>query len=132
MRTGGTEQKEYKTEIKKRQSVGSILENLCHMGVYIFLFFFVVVYSFYAPEGYIQIATNKYLFFRKMCFITAGIMIPLVTLSYMVLLPEKSAQKISRQFSLTDTFVFLFLLVNLISFYFTQYREEAIWGTSGW
>ena len=124
MRTGGTEQKEYKTEIKKRQSVGNILENLCHMGVYIFLFFFVVVYSFYAPEGYIQIATNKYLFFRKMCFITAGIMIPLVTLSYMVLLPEKSAQKISRQFSLTDTFVFLFLLVNLISFYFTQYREE--------
>ena len=81
MRTGGTEQKEYKTEIKKRQSVGNILENLCHMGVYIFLFFFVVVYSFYAPEGYIQIATNKYLFFRKMCFITAGIMIPLVTLS---------------------------------------------------
>ncbi len=132
MRTGGTEQKEYKTEIKKRQSVGNILENLCHMGVYIFLFFFVVVYSFYVPEGYIQIATNKYLFFRKMCFITAGIMIPLVTLSYMVLLPEKSAQKISRQFSLTDTFVFLFLLVNLISFYFTQYREEAIWGTSGW
>ena len=43
MRTGGTEQKEYKTEIKKRQSVGNILENLCHMGVYIFLFFFVVV-----------------------------------------------------------------------------------------
>ena len=102
------------------------------MGVYLFLFFFVGVYSFYAPEGYIQIATNKYLFFRSMCLITAGIMVPLIGLRCIVLFFERSPKKRRPRISLTDLFMLLFLAVNMISFFFTEYREEALWGTSGW
>ena len=119
-------------EIKRRRSAGNILEDLCHAGVYIFLFFFVGVYSFYAPKGYIQIATNKYLFFRKLCLITAAVMIPLTILRCMILPFEKKAGKRRLYFSQTDLFVLFFLLINIISFYFTEYREEALWGTSGW
>lgn len=119
-------------EIRKRWSAGNILERMCHVGVYIFLFFLVAVYSFYAPEGYIQIATNKYLFFRGMCLLTAEVMVPLIVLRCMILPFEKNPQKRGPHISLTDLFVLLFLLVNILSFFFTEYREEALWGTSGW
>lgn len=107
-------------------------EKLCHAGVYLFLFVFVVLYVFYAPEGYIQIATNKYRFFRKMFLITGGIMIPLIALRYLSALRGKNKGGIKPRISLTDSFVLLFLAINGICFFFTPYKEEAGWGTSGW
>lgn len=118
--------------IRKRWSAGNILEGMCQVGVYVFLLFFVVVYSFYAPEGYIQIATNKYLFFRRLCLITAEMMIPLIMLRCVMLPFEKGSEKKRLHISLTDFFMILFLIINVLSFFFTEYREEALWGTSGW
>ena len=126
-------------------SVKNILRELCHIGVYIFLFFFVIIYVLYAPQGYIQIATNKYQFFRKMATITGAVMVPLIALQYLFSPWGKNAKRGEARFldkkpkrdpgdivSLTDIFMLLFLLINGISFFFTEYREEAAWGTSGW
>lgn len=118
------------TEKSSGRSAGNILRKMCHIGVYGFLFVFVVLYVFYAPQGYIQIATNKYRFFRKMAIVTGGVMVPLVTLQY--LFSQSGKKQGKRQVSLTDIFVLLFVLINCISFLFTEYREEAVWGTSGW
>ena len=107
-------------------------EKLCYIGVYIFLFVFIVLYVFYAPEGYIQIATNKYRFFRQMVLITGAVMIPLTVLQYLLSPERKNQEKKEPAASLTDIFVLLFLVLNVISFFFTEYEEEALWGTSGW
>ncbi len=109
-----------------------IMRLICGMGVYLFLFCFVVIYSLYAPEGYIQIATHKYLFFRKLCLITAGVMIPLIMLYYIIPPIGKSWRKMIRHISTTDIYMLLFLLINIISFLGTKFPEEALWGTSGW
>lgn len=109
-----------------------ILRLFCNAEVYIFLFFLVLVYSLYAPEGYIQIATNKYLFYRKLCLITAAVVIPSSLLYYVAPPYHKNGRKVMDNISSTDIFVFLYLLVNIISFVGTEYREEALWGTSGW
>lgn len=121
-------------EINRERNVRKLPEKLCYAGVYIFLFVFVVLYVFYAPEGYIQIATNKYRFFRKMVLITAGIMIPLIILRYLLTPWKKNNDKKEKELpvSLTDIFVMLFLIINCISFFLTEYKEEALWGTSGW
>lgn len=117
---------------KKQWRIWVAPDKLCSVGVYIFLFVFVAIYSFYAPEGYIQIATNKYRFFRKMCLITAGVMIPLIILRYILSMKEKDVERGKDRISITDIYMLLFLLINIISYYFTAYREEALWGTSGW
>lgn len=132
MKKGEIKEKKRAVEMKKRWNIRNIPEIFCNAGVYIFLFFLVVIYVFYAPEGYIQIATHKYRFFRKMVTITGAAMIPFVTLHYIMLPFEKHSKKIKWSVSLTDVFVFLFLIVNVISFFFTEYRDEACWGTSGW
>ena len=67
-----TEKMEDVTGKKRQPDVKRGARFICSAGVYVFLFFLVGVYSFYAPEGYIQIATNKYLFFRKLCLATAA------------------------------------------------------------
>lgn len=109
-----------------------ILRLICGAAVYVFLFFLVAVYSLYAPEGYIQIATHKYLFLRKFCLITAGVMAPLIIL-YCVIPPiGRRWHSMIRRISVTDIFVLFFLFVNIISFLGTKYPEEALWGTSGW
>jgi len=111
---------------------------ICSIGVYVFLFFFIVCYSFYAPEGYTMIATNKYRFFKRMCVITAEVMAPFILFYYTASLAErgKTLSEKYREFagsiSLTDIFVLLFVLANCISFFFTDFPEEALWGTDGW
>lgn len=116
----------------KRKSIRDVPGQLCHIGVYIFLFFFVAVYVFYAPEGYIQIATNKFQFYRKMVLVTGAVMVPIVVLHYLFFPRRKREEGRRLSLSPTDIFVLLFLAVNGISFFFTEYREEAVWGTSGW
>lgn len=126
-------EKSYQTKKTGWKSIGNFLEQVCPIGIYVFLFFLIVVYVFYAPQGYIQIATNKYQFYRKMVLITGAVMIPLIALWYLFSLPEKKQKKSLREyFSLTDLFMLLFFLINCVSFFFTEYREEARWGTSGW
>lgn len=119
-------------ETGRRRSAVEIPEKLCHVGVYLFLFVFVALYVFYAPEGYIQIATNKYHFYRKMVLVTGGIMIPLIALQYLFALRKRNKGGKRLRVSKTDIFMFLFLVINCISFFLTPYKEEALWGTSGW
>lgn len=128
--------KEIERVLNKQINMQDVPDLLCRIGFYLFLFFLVVVYSFYAPEGYIQLATNKYKFFRKLFLVTAGIMIPLATLRYMLSLSSGSANNHVKKkkvlFSITDLFVLLFLGANVISFALTEYKTEARWGTNGW
>ena len=132
MRAEPAEEKECMAKEKKRLSVKDGMRLICCAGVCIFLFFLVCIYSFYAPEGYIQIATNKYLFFRKLCLITAGVMTPFAVLYYILPSGKKQGQNVPEKISVTDLFMFLYLCLNIVSYYFTQYREEALWGTDGW
>lgn len=114
------------------------IEWFCNAGVYIFLFFFVAVYAFYAPEGYMHIATNKYRFFKRMCQITVFSLMPLIFLYYTEIFGEKEktwkekAGEVVNGFSVTDKFIAAFVITNILTFCLTDFREEALWGTSGW
>lgn len=132
MATELTERQEKKEIPGKRRNMKDILRLFCGACVYVFLFFLVFVYSLYAPEGYIQIATHKYLFYKKLCLLTAKVMIPAVLLYCAVPPHKKRGQGAIGAVSATDVFVLLFLLVNIISFFCTEFKEEALWGTSGW
>lgn len=127
-----TKKKASATRTKKWTDVKNNVGFICSEGVYIFLFFLVGIYSFYAPEGYIQIATNKYLFLKRLCLITAGVAAPLAILYYILPSGEKRGKKAAEKISVTDLLMFSYLCLNIITFCFSDYREEALWGTDGW
>lgn len=132
MKTGKKGEEKGGGKTGRQWNITKLPEKLCYAGVYIFLFVFVALYVFYAPEGYIQIATNKYRFFRKMVLITGKIMLPLIVIRCLSVVWKEKQDIKKPTVSLTDIFVILFLAVNGISFFLTEYREEALWGTSGW
>lgn len=127
-----TEKKMDKTKEKRRPDIKSGIGDICRVGVYVFLFFLVGIYSFYAPEGYIQIATNKYLFLRKLCLTTIVVMAPFLILFYILPSGEKRWQNAADIISATDLFMFLYLFLNIVTYCFSSYKEEALWGTDGW
>lgn len=124
--------KKDKAKDKNRWNLNNIPQFVCGRGVYIFLFFLVVVYALYAPEGYIQLATHKYQFFKKLCIITVEVMTPFITLYYLISPKDEKKRQEARRISATDVFVLSYLILNIISFLCTKYREEALWGTVGW
>ncbi len=128
-------------EETKKQGERGWLELFCNAGVYFFLFFLVLIYAFYAPEGYIKLATNKYEFFRKVCRGFAVVMIPPVFLYATAPVNQgpmagKSLWERGKSavlgWSCTDWFVAAFILCNSITFLYTDFRGEALWGTDGW
>lgn len=118
-----------------------MIGSTCAIGVYVFLFLFLIVYALYFKDGYTQIATVKFEFFRKLCIYFAWFMIPLAILHG--ILPTKYGKQAGKKlperiyeamnnFSATDLFVFSYALIFFISYLVTEYQEEAAWGTSGW
>lgn len=115
-----------------KAKVSVFLERICHVLVYIFLFFFVGVYVFYAPEGYIQLATNKFKFYRMLAVTAGALVVPFAVLAGVFSPAKKDIKEKVESVSATDIFVLLFLFLNGISFFLTPYKDEALWGTSGW
>lgn len=95
------------------------------------------VYPFYLRSGYLDIGEAKNEFFLLVSFASVGIM----SVCGFLLLLEKFSRKDSGReaylidwdkVSSTDLFVLLYATSVFMSFVFTEYREEAFWGTEGW
>ena len=98
------------------------------INAYLFIFF--AIYPFYMKEGYIDLGNYKYYFFLYSSLIT--VLLLLVT-GIIPLIKEISKERITGNvFFKTDIFTLLFLLVTIISFFLSEYRNEAFLGTDGW
>lgn len=95
------------------------------------------VYPLYMKQGYVDIGKAKYQFFIY-CSLAALIILALIGGAYGI-------QTISKRLkchepylinwdrlSVTDLFVMLYATEIFISYVFSNYREEALWGTEGW
>lgn len=91
-----------------------------------------VIYPFYVQDGYWEIGEVKYCFFRNISIIITCVMI-LLTLGIVISkLKDFSIAVFCKSLSVTDWFMYAYFMSVLISFIFTPYTEEALWGTDGW
>lgn len=110
---------------------------VCETGNGILTAYFLVmmaVYPFYIRGGYQEIGNVKYYFFRNISLVMMGIMLP-VTLVKWLAPPAEEKQPVIRAYqrmSVTDWFVYGYLVCNLVSYFFSPYREAAFWGAAGW
>lgn len=107
----------------------------------LFLLFFAIIYPLYFRDGYTQITTYKYGFLKLISFSFGGVLLVIHMIS--VVFPLKSTEgtimPVHKRFgiwitglSVTDWFVILYFLVLTISYFLSDFREEALWGTDGW
>lgn len=115
---------------------------LCDIGISIYLYVVLAVLPLY-NKGYAQIGTDKEIFFIKTLTYTGKGLLPLFLL-WLVLRVITAMQKkklpgiraipgaLWRNLSTTDKFAALYGISVVLSYAFTRYREEALWGTASW
>lgn len=92
------------------------------------------VYPFYIRGGYQEIGNVKYYFFRNVSLIVMGVMSVVALAERLVSLSKEklSVTGAYKMMSVTDWFVYGYLVCNLVSYFFSSYRQEAFWGAEGW
>ena len=130
-----------------REVLKEMLEYGWDITISIYMLLILAVLPFYFEEGYAHIGTDKAMFFRGTILRIAWVVLPLlvVTLSwkgYMCLQKcRKSTPKdlwlkcrefCRQEFSVTDLFAISYGVCVVLSYCFSRYKSEALWGTSGW
>lgn len=130
-----------KEEKEEENSWGlkSVFKLAITIIVYGYIFFLLVLFAFYFKDGYTQIATTKFTLFRSVSMSFAWALIPLAIIHHLLPGRYKENRNIIEKIKIagtnlswTDFFVFLYACINLLSYWASDSKGEAIWGTSGW
>lgn len=91
-----------------------------------------VVYPLYAPGGYLHIGEVKYVFFRNVS-LAAFAAVMIVELGSLLLRRDKGwlLRNVQRM-SVTDWFVYGYLVAIMLSYLCSAYKKDALWGVEGW
>ena len=122
--------------------VNIVKENQCDLVIGIYLFVILAVLPLY-NRGYAQIGTDKENFFIKTMTYVGKCLLPVfvlwLILRFIVVkqkqeLPEFRTipKRIWQALNTTDKFAALYGIAVVMSYVFTRYREEALWGTASW
>lgn len=137
--------------VKKSQKMLSDVCDVLHMllnyGIMIYMLLIIVVLPFYFKQGYGRIATDKLTFFCKISLNIGKVLIPTLILyaitsiaanyskigSFIKTLFSKTGiKKIICKISAIDFFVGMYGVSVVLSYLCSDYKEIALWGTSGW
>lgn len=109
--------------------------------VCIYMLLILVVMPFYYQEGYAHIGTDKSVFFFKASLRMGRIAVPLLAL-HLILLAAAAWRKkgnasrlwafMKAKASVTDLFAVAYGVVLLVSYAFSRYKGDALWGAPGW
>lgn len=91
-----------------------------------------VVYPFYIKNGYREIGNVKYYFFRNISLVMVGMMLMIAACLFLLQRKEVSVAAHYKRMSGTDWFVYGYFISILLSYLFSSFRKEALWGTNGW
>lgn len=134
---------------KRKKETESIAETLCGFSgflcdivINIYMCVVLVVLPLY-NNGYAQIGTDKENFFRKTMTYGGECLQPvfLLWLLFRVITAVQKKQIpalgeipewIRKHLTTTDKFALLYGIAVVLSYLFTNYREEALWGTASW
>ena len=133
----------------RKKEVESVAETLCSfsrflcdMGICVYLYVILALLPLY-NRGYAQIGTDKENFFSKTLTYTGKVLLPLFLLwavfRLLTAVQKKELPKLRaipgslwRSLNTTDKFAVLYGISVVLSYVFTRYREEALWGTASW
>ena len=117
---------------KKIEKMRMVIMEIGNSILTAYFLVMMVVYPLYVNGGYLEIGDAKYFFFRNVSLLSMGIML-LVVVCFVLLHGETwSVVAHYRKLSVTDWFVYGYLVAVLLSYLFTAFRQEALWGAEGW
>lgn len=134
---------------KGKKTVESVAETLCSFSLFlcdivisVYMFVILAVLPLY-NRGYAQIGTDKENFFIKTMTYAGKCLLPVFVLWLifrLIVAKQKqefpnlraSLESLWKNLNATDKFAALYGISVVLSYVFTRYREEALWGTASW
>ena len=112
-----------------------ILKTVTDYGICIYLVLILGIIPYYNQEGYSHIGTDKARFFDTTISYMGRLLLPvagtyLITCIYLHRKDLKN--RLRNIFSMTDYFAIGYGVALLISWGFSNYRKNALWGAKGW
>lgn len=113
----------------------NILKRVIDYTICFYLILILSVMPFFNRNGYLRIGTDKSYFFNLIC-VNIGRLLVSITVIYLFLLVyilrREAWTKLKENLSVTDLFAASYGLILVISFFCSDYKENALWGTGGW
>lgn len=145
--------------VNRKENMESVAESFFFFVEYllngiliVYMLLILVVMPFYFTNGYASIGTDKANFFRQASLKTGMLLVPVFVIDIVfrtvvyfqkrkgageaatkkVLDTQGLWRFVKSRFSLTDGFVILFTVSLLLSYGFSDYKEQTLWGAQGW
>lgn len=122
------------------ESMEQILRLVLDFVICFYILQMIVLLPLYLKDGYVQVSTVKFNFFRRTSVGMGKVLIVPVLLYAAVYAANHLRHRDKRclweavrgNITLTDCFALFYGAVLLVSFACTDYREFALWGATGW
>ena len=118
---------------------GGAAEIILRILVWIAAALILAALPFYMQDGYTHIGSDKSYFFRSGCAKLGSIILPVLGVCVLCRLVEALLHRKERLFQkwlkglcVTDYLAFLYGISVIVSYLCSDYRETALWGTTGW
>ncbi|MCR5754992.1 MAG: O-antigen ligase family protein [Acetatifactor sp.] len=100
----------------------------------IYMFLIIAVMPFYFQEGFAHIGTDKAMFYQGTGKLAVMFTLPVLILLtiFQVIDKRQRKEKISVKLSVTDWFALLYAVALVLSYLFSDYKEQCLWGAKGW
>lgn len=112
--------------------VGGWHGDICRGIMMAYFLMMVCVYPFYAPGGYVRIGEVKYIFFRNVSLVTLAVMAAVILLSVFMNRDWGFALRNYQHMTVTDWFAYIYFMELMLSYLFSVYKKDALWGIEGW
>lgn len=119
-------------DMKTKFSFSSFCEEAVSLLLMAYLFVIFFLYPYYMRNGYANIGRDKFSFYRDITVGGFALIIPFAIFCLIYQFRDHKKMFSLKRLSITDGAVFIYLISVLLSFAFTQFKQEALWGERGW
>lgn len=112
-------------EGKEKTKISSYIITL-----YVFIMF--CIYPFYYENGYYNIGTAKCRFFLLMSVITFSAISVAAIIDLIIYKRRSSAVFHPKKISITEKLLYVYMVIILLSYVFSDFRQNVLWGATDW
>jgi len=100
----------------------------------IYMFLIIAVMPFYFQEGFSHIGSDKASFFQNVGRLEVMFTLPVLLLLtvFRILERKQKKEKWQVKLSIPDRFALLYGIALILSYLFSDYKQDCLWGAKGW